>query len=306
MSAAPPVAAPGAAYELVRVAGGAWSVRARAEGETFHPGIGPAAEAEAVYLRPLRLVQRLRATAHELVVWDVGLGAAANVLTLLRAVRDLTTPLRVVSFDRTLAALVFARGHARRLGYFTGYETAVERVLETREVRFDNGRQPVHWSVEVADFPTWLASPRAAEVPAPHAILYDAFSPARNPDMWTLPLFRRLHARLDPRRPCALATYSRATLVRVTLLVAGFFVGVGQASGAKEETTVAANDPRLLAAPLDRRWLARARRSNSAEPLAGPRYLQARLSPATLERLERHPQWVGGSASSPTLPAPAP
>jgi len=44
---------------------------------------------------------------------------------------------------------------------------------------------------------------------------------------------------------------------------------------------------------LDRRWLARARRSNSAEPLAGPRYVQARLTAATLERLERHPQFQG-------------
>lgn len=291
MSAARSVADCETGYELVRVAGGTWSVRARAEGETFHPGIGPVAEAEAVYLQPLRLVERLRASANEQVVWDVGLGAAANVLTLLRATRDLATPLRVVSFDRTLAALAFARAHAQALGYLAGYEAAVERLLAAREVPFRNGRQPVHWSVEVADFPGWLASPRAAEVPAPDAILYDAFSPARNPDMWTLPLFRRLHARLDPQRPCTLATYSRATLVRVTLLVAGFFVGVGQASGQKEETTVAANARALLAAPLDRRWLARARRSNSAEPLTGPRYVQARLSPATLDRLERHPQW---------------
>lgn len=293
MSADRPDAAASAGYELVRVAGGAWSVRARAEGETFHPGIGPAAEAEAVYLRPLRLVERLHEAREPLVVWDVGLGAAANVLTLFRATRELTAPLRVVSFDRTLAALAFARAHAQALGYFAGYEAPVDQLNKTGEVHFPNGRQPVHWSVEVVDFPAWLAGPRAAAVPPPHAILYDAFSPARNPDMWTLPLFRQLHARLDPQRPCALATYSRATLVRVTLLLAGFYVGVGQASGEKEETTVAANDPALLAAPLNHRWLSRARRSSSAEPLAGPRYVQARLSAATLDRLERHPQWTG-------------
>ncbi len=284
----------GGGYELVRVAGGAWSVRARAEGETFHPGIGPAAEAEAVYLRPLRLAERMRAHAGEFVVWDVGLGAAANVLTLFRATRALATPLRVVSFDRTLEALDFARRHGAELGYLAGYEPAVDALLGTREVRFYNGRQPVDWSVIVADFPTWLAGAPTTEAPDPHAILYDAFSPARNPDMWTLPLFQRLRARLDPSRPCALATYSRATLVRVTLLVAGFFVGVGEATGEKEETTLAATDPRLIPRPLDRRWLARARRSTSAEPLAGPRYVQARLSAATLERLERHPQFRGG------------
>lgn len=281
-------------YELVRVAGGVWSVRARAEGETFHPGIGPAAEAEAVYLGPLRLVERMRGHAGEFVVWDVGLGAAANVLALLRASRELTTPLRIVSFDRTLGALDFARHHGTELGYLAGYESAVAELLAARQVRFLNGRQPVDWSVVVADFPTWLAGPAATDVPRPHAILYDAFSPARNPDMWTLPLFRRLRAALDPARPCALATYSRATLVRATLLVAGFYVGVGEATGEKEETTLAANDPALIPRPLDRRWLVRARRSTSAEPLAGPKYVQARLSAATLERLERHPQFHSG------------
>lgn len=281
-------------YELVRVAGGVWSVRARAEGETFHPCIGPAAEAEAVYLRPLRLVERMRGHGGEFVVWDVGLGAAANVLTLLRASRELTTPLRVVSFDRTLGALDFARRHATELGYLTGYESAVAELLAARQVRFLNGRQPVDWSVIVADFPTWLAGSAAAGAPRPHAILYDAFSPARNPDMWTLPLFQRLRAALDPARPCALATYSRATLVRATLLVAGFYVGVGEATGEKEETTLAANDPVLIPRPLDRRWLVRARRSTSAEPLEGPEYVQARLSAATLERLERHPQFQSG------------
>jgi len=291
---AAPASAPGeGGYALVRVAGGVWSVRALAVGETFHPVIGPVAEAEAVYLRPLRLLERLSAGPGEFVVWDVGLGAAANVLTLLRAARDLAAPLRVVSFDRTLTALDFARRHAAALEYFAGYEAVVDRLLAARAVRFRNGRQPVDWTVCVEDFPALLASARARDLPAPHAILYDAFSPARNPEMWTRPLFERLQARLDPRRPCALATYSRATLVRVTLLVAGFYVGAGGASGEKEETTVAASDPALIARPLDRRWLARARRSNSAEPLAGPRYVQARLTAATLERLERHPQFQG-------------
>ncbi len=289
-----PVPAPDAGgYALVRVADGVWSVRALAEGETFHPVIGPVAEAEAVYLRPLRLIERLRAGPDEWVVWDVGLGAAANVLTLLRAARDLTAPLRVVSFDRTLAPLDFARRHAAALGYLAGYEAVVDHVLTERAVRFRNGRQPVDWTVCLGDFPTLLAGERARDLPAPHAILYDAFSPARNPEMWTRALFERLRARLDPRRPCALATYSRATLVRVTLLVAGFYVGAGGASGEKEETTVAATDPALIARPLDRRWLARARRSNSAEPLAGPRYVQARLTAATCEQLEAHPQFQG-------------
>jgi hypothetical protein len=281
-----------AAYELVRLVNGAWSVRSRAVGETFHPVIGPVAEAEALYLRQLRLLDRLRAHAGEFVIWDVGLGAAANVLTMLRAARGCAGPIRIVSFDHTLEPLRFALSRAEALGYFTGYEATLRRLLERSEAEFVNGAAPVQWEVRVGDFPTLLRQPEAARLPKPHAIFYDAFSPARNPEMWTLPLFTRLFGLLAPERPCALPTYSRSTLLRVTLLLAGFFVGVGHATGEKEETTIAANDRGLVDEPLNRRWLARARRSNSAEPLREPFYRQHALSAESLDRLERHPQFA--------------
>ena len=110
--------------------------------------------------------------------------------------------------------------------------------------------------------------------------------------MWTQPLFLRLFQLLDPLRPCALPTYSRSTMLRVTLLLAGFFVGVGHATGEKEETTIAANDLRLIDEPLDRKWLERARRSHSAEPLREPIYRQAKLASETCEKLRIHPQFL--------------
>jgi hypothetical protein len=149
----------------------------------------------------------------------------------------------------------------------------------------------VVWEIHVGDFPTLLASSAGRDWPGPCAILFDAFSPASNPEMWTLPLFRRLFQRLDPTRPCALTTYSRSTLLRVTLLLSGFFVGAGIATGEKEETTVAANRLDLVGVPLDGRWLSRARRSTSAEPLHQPVYRQERLSADSWEHLQRHPQF---------------
>ena len=109
--------------------------------------------------------------------------------------------------------------------------------------------------------------------------------------MWTLPLFTGLFGLLDPERPCALPTYSRSTMLRVTLLLAGFYVGAGHATGEKEETTIAANTLELIDEPLDRIWLARARRSTSAEPLREPVYRQAPLCVDTWEKLEEHPQF---------------
>jgi len=103
-------------YRLVQLANGAFSVHSIAHRETFHPVIGPVAEAEALYVRQLRLVERVRDCAEEFVVWDVGLGAAANALTLLRATRKLSCRMRIVSFDNTIEPLHFALEHAGALG----------------------------------------------------------------------------------------------------------------------------------------------------------------------------------------------
>ena len=276
-------------YKLVQLRNGTYAVYDAVYDEKMHPGLGPAAEAEAVYIRQLKIRKRLAASRSEFVVWDVGLGAAANALTLLRLTRDLPCPLRLVSFDDTAGPAEFALQHAYELGYFAGYESQVESLLSKGSVRFTDTAREVNWSFAKADFPERLKRP--SELGAPDAIMFDAFSPARNPAMWTLPLFANLFRQLDPARPCNLTTYSRSTMLRVTLLLAGFFVGRGVATGLKEETTVAANSLQLIDDPLDQRWLERARRSDSAEPLREPVYRKAKLAEDSLQRLERHPQF---------------
>ncbi len=233
-------------YQLVRLNNGICSVRSLADDETFHPVIGPVAEAEALYVNQLKLRERLKNHSGEFVIWDVGLGAAANALAVLRATREISCTIRLVSFDHTLEPLEFALKHAAELGYFDGYENHLHEFLREHRVDFQDGRQSVNWEFHLGDFPLLLAQPVAKQFPTPHAILFDAFSPAKNPAMWTLPLFTNLFRLLDPQRPCALPTYSRSTILRVTLLLAGFYVGVGHATGEKEETTIAANTLDLI------------------------------------------------------------
>lgn len=267
------------------------SIHSLEHDETFHPVVGPVAEAETLYVKQLRLPKRMRECAGQFVVWDVGLGAAANVLTVLRAARQIEGKLRIVSFDHTLAPLEFALQHVSELDYLSGFEELLTRLLSDRELTFRNSAQDVHWELRLSDFPQYINSAAAQELPKPHAILFDAFSPATNPAMWTQPLFARIHKLLEPKRPCALPTYSRSTMLRVSLLLAGFYVGVGHATGEKEETTIAANSMSLIDEPLDRKWLARAHRSTSAEPLWTADYRQARMSEDTWESLQRHPQF---------------
>lgn len=277
-------------YQLVTLANGQRTLFSARYGEKMHPGLGPRAEADLLYVGQLQIPERLAKSPGEFVIWDVGLGAAANAVAVLRATTQIPGRLRLVSFDNTAEPLEFALKHSADLGHVAGYEEQLSQLLAAKEITFSNGLLQVDWQFQLGDFPVWLSQGRRA-IPPPQAIFYDAFSPARNPAMWTLPVFQDLYRALDLQRPCAFTTYSRSTLLRATLLLAGFFVGAGAAAGMKEETTIAANTPDLIRKPLDHRWLDRARRSHSAEPLREPVYSRAPLSPGSVSALLRHSQF---------------
>src|SRR5512144_2589211 len=144
-------------YRIVRLIGGAHSVHFLAHHETFHPVVGPVAEAEALYVRQLRLAERVQHHRGEFVVWDVGLGAAANALTALRATRGISCAIHLLSFDHTLEPLAFALQHVEALGYLRGYEGHLDRLLRDRHCTFQDRPQTVKWDMHLADFPSLLA-----------------------------------------------------------------------------------------------------------------------------------------------------
>jgi hypothetical protein len=278
-------------YEVVQLANGTFSVRSNAEAETFHPVVGPVDEALTLYVNQLDLRRRVASVGREFVIWDVGLGAAGNVLTAVNALDGTPAHLRILSFDHTLEPLKVAVKHGAELKYPSGYSNELERLITKGAVEFTRGECRVNWSVNVGDFPTLLNGAFADRWPKPDAIFFDAYSPAKNPAMWTLPLFQKIFSLLDPKRPCAMPTYSRSTMLRVTLLLAGFYVGVGRPIAEKDETTIAANDLSIIEKPLGRDWLKRARNSTCAEPLREPVYTRAPLSEETWAELQKHPQF---------------
>ena len=271
-----------AEFQIVTVQSGARSVRSREFGETFHPVIGPMAEARALHVRGQRLAERAVETRGPFVVWDVGLGAAANAVAVLEACSDLRVEIH--SYDRASEPLAFALEHSEELDYLAHFRPAIEALLAEGRTRVGK----IEWHFHCGDFSETM---HRAGIPAPHAVLYDLYSPATNADMWTLEHFTRLHARLDPARPCLLTNYTRSTAVRVTLLLAGFFVGHGHATGEKDQTTIAANVPGLLDDPLPSAWLDRVARSTRGGPLRRGKN-GGRIAADDLAWLRGHPQFV--------------
>ena len=244
------------------VASGATSVHSFEHGETFHPVVGPMAEARGLHVGESRLAGRVAGGSGPFVIWDVGLGAAANAIAVLEALSGLEAAreIELHSFDSTTAPLEFAAAHEAELGYLAEWMPAVGALLS--EGTAQAGR--VRWNFHRGDFTEFVREPTVRAV---DAILYDPYSPLVNPGMWTLEHFKRLRASLDSGRLCTLTSYSRSTSVRVALALAGFFVGLGGATGEKDQTTVAATRREFLKEPLGAEWLDRVRRSSRGAPL---------------------------------------
>ncbi len=277
-------------FELVPLKNGVMSLRALEPRETFHPGVGPVEEATVLHVKQQRLVERCSETEN-FQLWDVGFGAGANVITALRQLQKIDSSrgmTSVHSFDRTTAPMEFALQNAKALGYPLGFETQVRELLERGRVQVG---PRLSWELHLGDFSQQSQDSR---LPAPHAIFYDPYSPVGNPEMWTVENFKNLLSKLNPERSCLLTNYTRSTRVRVSMLLAGFSVGVGCSVHEKDETTIASNCLASLTRPLGRAWLEkRVRVSHSAAPLRHGSYLSGPIGNADFEMLSGLPQFQG-------------
>lgn len=247
-------------FEVARNRAGALVIRDRISGEVMHP-VGPVVEARTLYVEPSRLSQRLE--RGPVVLYDVGLGAGSNALAAWARSEDRArgAELHIISFDRTTDALALActPENATSFGFSEARRRAGERLLETGAAR---GRL-TRWQLVLGDLPGALSRQPLADV-----VFWDPFSPAANPDLWTVTAFAHLRRRC--RDGVTVHTYSASTRVRSALLLAGFAVGSGPATGTKAETTVASTAAEHLARPLTRRFLRRLERSSAPLPADAP------------------------------------
>lgn len=276
--------------EVVTLKSGVQAIRDCASGQIMHCGTGPAVESRAIYVEPSRLEKRLlQPGERSLVVFDVGLGAASNALAAWRVSESLplgARRLEIVSFDNDLAPLRLALQpeHAASFGLSEGEaaEHAAANAVLT-DARHETARTV--WRLAFGDL---LDSLRQAPAGSADIVYWDMYSREYSPELWTVSTFRSLWRAC--RAGATLHTYSAATSTRSGLLLAGFAVGIGDRTGDKEQTTIAAMDPADLASPLDARWLTRLSRSSAAFPSDVPNDPDGHS--AAFERIRRLPQFA--------------
>ena len=275
-------------FQLKKQASGALALHNPETGETMHPGHGPWAEATGLYVSGSGLPALLtEAREGEVVVFDVGLGGAANALAAISAWEELRglgrriRPLRIVSFENDPEPLRFAIGNAEALGYLRGYEDVLEQLLRDGQWQREDGG--IAWELRLGDFTSLIhEEPRRADV-----VFFDPFSPRTNPPMWSLATLEGVFACRRPGGNCRLVTYSTAFGTRAALLLAGYYVGDCPGRDTSRMGTVAQTHFSGLHLPLDRGWLGRWKRDRMPWPCLTPTTQHRQVR----EQLLGHPQW---------------
>ena len=184
------------AYEVLASPAGHASIRHRESGEIMHSRTAPEVEAKRLYIEQSRLEERLReATSEPLVIWDVGLGAAANSMAAIRCYEELADagarlrPLKIVSFENDLDSLKLAFAHSDKFTYLR--HGAPASILA--EGRWRSKRHPeLNWELVEGDFLDVLEN----EIDAPDLVFYDMFSFKTQAREWTRGAFARLFERV--------------------------------------------------------------------------------------------------------------
>ena len=177
------------------------SIRQISSGEIMHSRTPPMEEARRLYVEQSNLAERVRLSADEnpesaapLVIWDVGLGAAANAMAAIlcyeeQAAHGPVRPLHIISFENDLDSLRLAFRHSRDFPYLRHGGPA--GILKTGQ--WQSRQHPgLSWLLVPGDF---LETMSTAPAP-PDLIFYDMFSSKTSGDQWTLerlsPVLRRL------------------------------------------------------------------------------------------------------------------
>jgi queuine tRNA-ribosyltransferase len=242
-------------------------IRDTQSGEVMHSVNVPAEEARTLYVDQSRLVERLQQDdIHPLIVWDVGLGAAANAMATIAAAesmnpQDRRRRLVLVSFENDLDSLKLALRHTQ---WFTHLRHAAPRQLLAKN-QWTNPGGAVDWLLLPGDFAV-----RKFEAPPPDIVFFDPFSFKTDKELWTLAAFRDL-ADVCADKATELFTYTYSTKVRAAMLAAGFYVAKGCGTGPKAETTIGLS-PRAAATQHGREllavdWLSKWQRSDAQAPL---------------------------------------
>lgn len=222
---------PPAGHSLVTTDDGSETLFSERFNEACHSTAGARAETRFHYIEGTKL-KDLLVRFDEINVLEIGFGTGIGWLETLAFMQDYPNKsLRFVSLELDENLIPWSVPEAQKIDSHT-YERKLNNCL--LQVLIGDARESVR-ELPQAHF---------------HAIYQDAFSPKRNPTLWTHQWFTDL--KRVATESCTLATYSASVSIRKSLLKAGWCVLEGPAFAQKRSSTRA-----TLQGSMDEDFLAR-------------------------------------------------
>ena len=250
-------------YEIVKHETGFHSIRHITSGEVMHSVTDPLIEARNLYINQSQIAQMLGTIPDdELVIWDVGLGGAANAMAAIFECEKILSDnsfqktVKIISFEKDLDSMRLTVKNPSLFHHVR--HAAPASLLNNGSWRSD--KHNIEWLLLEGDFLEHMEN-----TVKPHIIFYDPFSLNTDGPLWSYEVFKRLFNHCS-EKPAKLFTYSSSTMVRASLLAAGFYTGNGAGTGPKTGTTAAftsldVKNPDIELLGTD--WLQRFSRSSS-------------------------------------------
>jgi tRNA U34 5-methylaminomethyl-2-thiouridine-forming methyltransferase MnmC len=203
-------------YQLVTTDDGSQTLFSELFNEACHSTAGARAETRFHYIEGCRLSEMLE-VFDEIHILEVGFGTGIGWLETREFFRAYPhKKLKFISLELDVALLEWSVPEAKKIGSHTYQLVDMNCELQ---VLIGDARHTIH-SLPANFF---------------HAIYQDAFSPKRNPTLWTHQWFSDLKRLAHPS--CMLATYSASVSIRKSLLQAGWTVYEGPAFAQKRSST---------------------------------------------------------------------
>ena len=196
--------------------------------QAMHSTSGAYEESLLKHVIPSRILEEKERSLN---VLDIGFGLGYNVLALIYEYKErgMTNPVNIISLEKEKNFTPFM-DQIEFSGTRENTYSLVKKAYNDGTAKEGN----ISISVIFGDARNVIGSLKKEFF---MAVFQDPFSPAMNPELWSLEYFRLIYSLMDKKG--IMTTYSSALHIRRAMIEAGFFIGRGPSVGKKREGTTA-------------------------------------------------------------------
>jgi tRNA U34 5-methylaminomethyl-2-thiouridine-forming methyltransferase MnmC len=216
-------------YEYKKTADGSLTLFNHQYNDTMHSDRGAFREALYTHVIPSRIFDTIPEESWTL--YDIGFGLGYNSIAAIAEWYDRGAPfpLSIYAFEKDTSL----RTIISRFPYEAISPKAVTPILvAVKEGKYSDSLG-LSITLHFGDARTLLDN----DYPPADAVFHDAYTPSKNPELWTLHFFSKIKKLMAPHG--LMTTYSRAPQIRGALLEAGMHIGSNKYDETFKEGTVA-------------------------------------------------------------------